>query len=65
MFYWISGWRQKIKVQIRAYGDQVFTSLWGLNMPGDGIECKSFATISIDYLLAYENKYYQQVYLNN
>ena len=50
---------------IRVYGHKVFTSFWGLNMPEDSIECKSFATISIDCLLAYENRYYQQVYFNN
>ena len=36
-----------------------------LNVPEDDIKCESFTVISIDSLLAYENKYYLQVYLNN
>ena len=34
-------------------------------MPDNDIECISFTVISIDSLLAYENKYYLQVYLDN
>ena len=34
-------------------------------MPGDVIECESFAVVYIDSLLVYENKYYLQVYLDN
>ena len=34
-------------------------------MPENYIKCESFTFISIDYLLAYENKYYLQVYLDN
>ena len=29
------------------------------------MECESFTVISIDSLLAFENKYYLQVYLDN
>ena len=31
----------------------------------DDVECKSFPIISIHCLLAYEKKYYLQVYLHN
>ena len=34
-------------------------------MPEDDIECESFTVISTDLSLAYENKYYLQVYLDN
>ena len=34
-------------------------------MPVDNIECESFAVVSIDSLLVYENKYYLQVYLDH
>ena len=54
-----------IKTKIRAYGNKVYTNLSGLNVPEDDIECVSFAVISIDYLLAYESKYYLEVNLDN
>ena len=34
-------------------------------MPENYIKCESFTVISIDSLLAYENKYYLQVYWDN
>ena len=37
----------------------------GLNVLEDGIECECFKIISIDPLLAKENKYVLQVYLDN
>ena len=37
----------------------------GLNVPEDDKACESFQVISINFLLAYENKYYLQVYLGN
>ena len=52
-------------IKVRTYGGKNYTKLCGLNVPGDGVECKSFTIISIDPLLVYENKYYLQVYLNN
>ena len=54
-----------ITFKIRAYGDKVFSNFQELNVPEDIVECKSFAIISIDSLLVYENKYYLQVYLDN
>ena len=33
-----------------------------INLPEDGVACESFTIVSIDSLLAYENKYYLQVY---
>ena len=51
-----------IKSKIRMYCDKVYTNICGINVPEDYIECESFTVISIDFLLVYENKYYQQVY---
>ena len=51
-----------IKSKIRTYSNKVYTNFCALNVPGDDIKCKSFTVISIDSLLAYENKYYLQVY---
>ena len=31
-------------------------------LPEDAVACESFTIVSIDSLLAYENKYYLQVY---
>ena len=36
-----------------------------LNVPESNVECESFTTISIDFLLVYENKYCMQAYLDN
>ena len=54
-----------IKAKIKTYGDKNYASFRGLNVPEGGAECESFTVISIGSLLAYENKYYLQVYLDN
>ena len=54
-----------IKTKIRVYGEKVYTSFRGLNVPEDAIECESFTVTSIDSLLVYEEKYNLQVYLDN
>ena len=54
-----------IKTKIRTFGDKVYTNFRGLDVPEDDIECESFTFISIDSLLAYDKKYYLQVYLDN
>ena len=36
-----------------------------MNVTEDDIECKSFITISINSLIAYNKTYYLQVYLEN
>ena len=54
-----------IITKIRTYDDNVCTNFCGLNVPEDGLQCESFAIISINFLLVYENKYYPQEYLNN
>ena len=54
-----------IKTEIITYANQVYTNFSSLNVPENDIECESFTVISIDSLLAYENKYYLQVYLDN
>ena len=50
---------------MRTYGDKNYANFHGLNVPKDDIECESFAVISIDSLLVYENKDYLHVYLDN
>ena len=57
-----------IETKIRTYDDKVYTNFRGLNMPEDDLECDldlEFTVISTDSLLAYENKYDSQVYLDN
>ena len=54
-----------IKSKIGTYGNNVYTNIWGLNVPEDGVDCKSFTIISTDSLLLYEKRYYLQVYLYN
>ena len=54
-----------IKAKIKSYGDKNYTSFRGLNVTEGGAECESFTVISIGSLLAYESKYYLQVYLDN
>ena len=53
-----------IKTKIGTHGDKVCTNFRGLNVSENGVECESCTVISIDSLLVYENKYYQQVYLD-
>ena len=50
---------------MRAYGDKVYTNFCGLNVPEYGVQCESSTSISIEFLLNYENKFFLQVYLNN
>ena len=54
-----------MKTKIRTCGDEFYTNFRGLNVPEDDVECESFTVISTDLSLAYENKYYLQVYLDN
>ena len=54
-----------INIKIRTYGDQVYTNFCGSELLEHDVECESFTVISIDSLLAYENKYSLQVYLDN
>ena len=54
-----------IKPKIKACCDKINTIFSGLNVSEDGAECESFTFFSVDSLLAYENKYYLKVYLNN
>ena len=50
---------------MRTYVDKVDTNFCSVNVPEDGVDYESFAIISINSLLAYENKYYLQVHLDN
>ena len=54
-----------IKVKLRTYGNKVYINFCDLNVSENGIECKSFTVISIDFLPASKNKYYLQAYLDN
>ena len=49
---------------VRTYVDEFCTIFCDLNVLED-VKCEFFTIISIDSLLAYENKYYMQVYLDN
>ena len=53
-----------IKTKIGTHGDKVCTNFRGLNVLENGVECESCTVISIDSLLVYENRYYEQVYLD-
>ena len=54
-----------IKIKIRKYDYKVYTNFRVLNVLEDDTECEFFTVISLDSLLVYENKYYQQTYLDN
>ena len=54
-----------IKTKIRTCSDKVYTNFRGLNVPEDGVECESFTVISVDSLLAYDEKYFLRVFLDN
>ena len=56
---------RNIKTKIRIYGSKVYTNFQGLDVPEDGVECKSFTVISNDSLLVYDSKYSLQVYFHN
>ena len=47
-----------IKTKIRACDQKVYTNFFGLGVPEDEVECKSFTVISIDSFFVYDNKYY-------
>ena len=44
------------KTKIRTYGVKVNTNFCSLTVPEDFVECESFRSLSIDYLLVYESK---------
>ena len=54
-----------MKSKIRSYDDKTYINVHGWNVPEDGVECESLTITCSDSLLAYENKYYLQVYLDN
>ena len=54
-----------IKPKIITHGYKIYINFRCLNVPKDGVECKSFIIISIYSLLVYENKFYLQEYLDN
>ena len=54
-----------IKTKRITRNDKVYTNFCALNVPENDIERESFADIYIDFSLAYERKYYLQVYLDN
>ena len=54
-----------MKTIVRTYGGKFYTNFPGLNVLEDDMECESFTVISINFLLAFKNRYYMQVYLGN
>ena len=54
-----------MKTEIRTQCDDVYINFLGLNVPEDDEACESFQVISINLLLAYENKYHLRVNLGN
>ena len=54
-----------IKTKTKTYGDKVYNSFRGLNVPKDRTECESVTVIFINSLLAYANKHYLQVTLDS
>lgn len=56
--------RDIYKNKKRTYGDNVCINLCSLNVPKDGVECETYSPFQF-ILLVYENKYNQQVYLQN
>ena len=56
---------RSIKTEIRTYADKFYTNFRVLSVLEDDIEWESFTIISTDSLFVYENKYYQQIYLDN
>ena len=43
-----------VKTKIRIYGDKIYITFRGLNMPENYIECESFTVISSDSSLVYK-----------
>ena len=56
---------RSIKTKIRTNDDKVYINFHSLNAPEDRGEYELFTIISIDSILAFENKYYLQEYLDN
>ena len=53
------------KPKLKTYDDKNYTNFDSLNVLEDDVECESFTVIYIGSLLAYDNKYYRQVHLDN
>ena len=54
-----------IKTKRITCNDKIYTNFCASNVPENDIERESFTDIYIYSLLAYESKYYLQVYLDN
>ena len=51
-----------IKIKIRTYGDKAYTKCFGVNVPGDGVECESLPIfLLIFYLIMKENIVYRYI----
>ena len=46
-----------INIKTIMYCDNVYTNFLCLNVLEDGVECESFAVISVDSLLVYDNEF--------
>ena len=45
---WVEVGAQFSNTQIRTYGDKVYTNFLGLNVPENGIECRSFTDLLLE-----------------
>ena len=54
-----------IKAEIKRYSNKVYNKFSNLTVQEKEVECTSLTITSIYSLLAYYNKYYMQVYLDN
>ena len=56
---------RSIKTKIRTNDDKAYINFHSLNAPQDRGEYELFTIFSTGLILAFENKYYLQVYLDN
>ena len=54
-----------VKTKTGTYDIKVYTTFSGSNVLKEGVECKSFTIIPIDFLHVQESKYSFQIYLDN
>ena len=50
-----------MKTKIGTFGAKFYTYVWGLNVPGDDMECEHFTVISINSFFVHKKKNYMQL----
>ena len=45
-----------MKTKIGTFGAKFYTYVWGLNVPGDDMECEHFTVISINSFFVHKKK---------